>query len=1123
MPLALRPTAVKLAPPVSSARVLDFERGEDGKYWFVIEVCPTHTESTQKLSFLADASQYTIRRRFEDFLDFHEQLKLDGNNAESSLPELPKRRMFVTRAVCEERVPMLDAYVKQLLSLSPKTTKSLLFSEFFGLWRHDCSPTDSSSSRWSALANLTTLGRSPSRMSKGRATPDPDQANGEPEETLDEPWLRQVALRRASKLVAPSTSKTSESKPPQLSLPSNSTSDTASFILPPLELPSPDLLPRSGSGPPRKHRTKKSSKHGHRSEKSGKAETKRADSTAPKNHISETVPSPTLARDIMAWYEDEVEKITLETELLSKRRQEQTEVQQAARDFLADIMESAKVDAQAVEAVQVKDDLDQPKVNPSAKPNLQMTPPASPSPPSISPSPPSPVVIPRRSQSHHYTAEDFKVNRSDRPGAQSSPVSPTIPKPLPKATARLNKPSDDDDSPPSPVAIPKLNTNGVNPFANRPAIPPRSSTLRAELLAGLRAQTPSPQQPGGGSNTAGSLRTQRKIDAPATLPRNFGRPTTPTKEAPPLPRTNANTSPPTSPQPEAHEQKTPTTTDLEPVPSFSPRHQRAYSDDSTKASIALSPVGRKPPFVFPMEPLKPPTSSTTADSPAPHTLNTTRLAGPPRSITPDPAKFSAPRDIGGSGPYSADSATAHNMDLRYEGVTSTMPRLGRPAAANLTVQPTRGHLRRRSSVPELSSPTKGSFNGTNGMPFIVDRGDSLPRSRTVNDSRSGGGLLGKPSLTAAPAGAKDESSGGGMTLPRKISVKDIMGGTLFRRQSRKEKEKDEKNETNASAGAKSGEGAEKDKDNQGSVGNSFSSWRNTLRRKRSADAVTGPDTEMKVPMEISGPMLVSQSSQLPPEIEEALAKMRERQAVKENSDGMGTPGGTAGGTLPRAGTLTRAGTRTGGLAGTLPKSTLKGASGTGTLPRAGTLRVRFQEPNPEDIRTVPAMTRTPSNESNTSSASGKRKSVLPGYGVPPVSPTASKLHRAHSLSGITRSEVAAHFLSVKLVVDEDSVVVVKVSRNIPFPTLKEKLAEKLVKRLEMSGGSKDTAMKEARRLIEVMSWQDDEKHFITVADEEDWATCVNECSVGRMVLYLGQGTGVQKLALVRAATPTPAS
>ncbi|KAI8804076.1 hypothetical protein BJ742DRAFT_464985 [Cladochytrium replicatum] len=192
-PKLLAPS-VKLAPALLSARVLDVDRLPDGKYTYRVEVIPTPARARRidVTSIPPSARSYHIRRRYEDFVFFHtllvekvrkeskkapgprelvtsfqaavigesrmdERPSLDsghlrglsyggplyGPNARNSsilsqLPSLPKRRMFTTRVVAEERLPHLDGYVRELFMVLPKKlARSLIISEFFGLWQGD--------------------------------------------------------------------------------------------------------------------------------------------------------------------------------------------------------------------------------------------------------------------------------------------------------------------------------------------------------------------------------------------------------------------------------------------------------------------------------------------------------------------------------------------------------------------------------------------------------------------------------------------------------------------------------------------------------------------------------------------------------------------------------------------------------------------------------------------------------------------------------------------------------------------------------------------------------------------------------------------------------------------------
>ncbi|KNC98935.1 uncharacterized protein SPPG_05897 [Spizellomyces punctatus DAOM BR117] len=184
MPPRPLPAAVKLAPVLETARVSAYQKFDDGKIWYKVNVIPstvTGNAKKKRLSFVAAPRPYAVWRRYDHFVDFHTalaaQLKKDPSAAAGRrLPQLPKSRFFVTRAVCEERVTRLDAYTRELLTMPERVTRNLLFGEFFGLWIKDIEP-----------------GRDLNDLKTG-AKPEDDE-----DIPLDEPWLKSVEEKRMSR------------------------------------------------------------------------------------------------------------------------------------------------------------------------------------------------------------------------------------------------------------------------------------------------------------------------------------------------------------------------------------------------------------------------------------------------------------------------------------------------------------------------------------------------------------------------------------------------------------------------------------------------------------------------------------------------------------------------------------------------------------------------------------------------------------------------------------------------------------------------------------------------------------------------------------------------------------
>ncbi|KAH9249587.1 hypothetical protein BASA81_012661 [Batrachochytrium salamandrivorans] len=127
--------------------------------FYTVQMCPTvsavtsHTlANPQPLSHVglavAPSTLYRIQRRFEDFVAFSNalsvQIRKEFNSQQMAaigrLPVLPRRRIFISAAVCDERVVQLDKYVKELFMLPPVVIQMAVVVEFFGIWKSDLNP-----------------------------------------------------------------------------------------------------------------------------------------------------------------------------------------------------------------------------------------------------------------------------------------------------------------------------------------------------------------------------------------------------------------------------------------------------------------------------------------------------------------------------------------------------------------------------------------------------------------------------------------------------------------------------------------------------------------------------------------------------------------------------------------------------------------------------------------------------------------------------------------------------------------------------------------------------------------------------------------------------------------------
>ncbi|KAJ3309174.1 hypothetical protein HDV04_000453 [Boothiomyces sp. JEL0838] len=131
---------IKLAPTLAMVNVVSMDRD---KYYELHVVPATSRKETSR-------NPYQIRRRYSDFITF--QIKLETQlrheftfirdtlihpvHGRIYLPVLPADTVVSEQRELE-RVKVLDSYVKDLLALPQELTRRMLFSTFFGEWKHD--------------------------------------------------------------------------------------------------------------------------------------------------------------------------------------------------------------------------------------------------------------------------------------------------------------------------------------------------------------------------------------------------------------------------------------------------------------------------------------------------------------------------------------------------------------------------------------------------------------------------------------------------------------------------------------------------------------------------------------------------------------------------------------------------------------------------------------------------------------------------------------------------------------------------------------------------------------------------------------------------------------------------
>ncbi|TPX36887.1 hypothetical protein SeLEV6574_g07965 [Synchytrium endobioticum] len=125
---------------VQDARVIDLEQ-RDG-YWYVIRILLAQSRSDgvsyqndMGSSKFRNASAYTVSRQYEHFAKMHSDLlkmmKTELPNDIDLVPTLPKPKLLTTKAIAEERIPVLSEYCQGLLKLYSKLQSPEIILEFF--------------------------------------------------------------------------------------------------------------------------------------------------------------------------------------------------------------------------------------------------------------------------------------------------------------------------------------------------------------------------------------------------------------------------------------------------------------------------------------------------------------------------------------------------------------------------------------------------------------------------------------------------------------------------------------------------------------------------------------------------------------------------------------------------------------------------------------------------------------------------------------------------------------------------------------------------------------------------------------------------------------------------------
>ncbi|KAJ3329578.1 hypothetical protein HDU76_007595 [Blyttiomyces sp. JEL0837] len=241
-------TAATSSNPSSASSSKDSKDSNNAgsKYNYIIRVTPTTSSSSKSTSPSSPSSKplpYIIRRTYDDFVDFNSALTtyikslgtprtnadvatlFKKGSSSSGFLQLPKRRMFVTRAVNEERVTLLDLYIQDLLTMSNAVLSSNVVRAFFEPSMGDVVAAEKEFAKSAKRSGSGTGGKKGEKavmrrdwlpewmLPVGRKVPNQnvgvlDTSNGgllsgaSDEVPLDEPWLQPVEeRRRLSKLV----------------------------------------------------------------------------------------------------------------------------------------------------------------------------------------------------------------------------------------------------------------------------------------------------------------------------------------------------------------------------------------------------------------------------------------------------------------------------------------------------------------------------------------------------------------------------------------------------------------------------------------------------------------------------------------------------------------------------------------------------------------------------------------------------------------------------------------------------------------------------------------------------------------------------------------------------------
>ncbi|RKP08585.1 hypothetical protein THASP1DRAFT_29612 [Thamnocephalis sphaerospora] len=137
---------VKLASELESARVVAYERREDGCFWYTLHVTPMirfMPPPPQKPRYVLRPQPYAIYRICDDFVELSLRLAHTFNmDASGDRPLAPLLESFTRAQQRNAHVPFdmmdqLDSYMARLIASDQQVQQSRPFREFLGIWRSD--------------------------------------------------------------------------------------------------------------------------------------------------------------------------------------------------------------------------------------------------------------------------------------------------------------------------------------------------------------------------------------------------------------------------------------------------------------------------------------------------------------------------------------------------------------------------------------------------------------------------------------------------------------------------------------------------------------------------------------------------------------------------------------------------------------------------------------------------------------------------------------------------------------------------------------------------------------------------------------------------------------------------